>query len=412
MRKLKITIIVLLSAAALCMCVLLGIALYARDRAGFENWNSEGGEISADRRNDTMVQEWEFPAEDIHSLRIDMSFQDVIFRQGTKDTVVVREYMNFEPEDRQRSRVVKEDGELLIKGGKFNSFHFFFNFSFFGVGGRDAYVEICLPEGSADRLDMLHAQTSSGDIRAEISFTGQKDFSVSSTSGDIVLRQMEGDGAVSTTSGDVMVEQTDGRMTFSTTSGYVTIGQAQGVTSVSTTSGDIRLKQAQGDVTISSTSGEIMLEQAESDVILSSTSGDVSMGEIKGRSDITTTSGEVYLKRLDGTFRMETTSGDISISGGNACGSANAISGEVTVCLENLTGDLMVSTSSGDVELRLPGQGSYRLDFTSSSGECSTFFDDVLSFDKRGHKAKGQYGDGANAIEVSTTSGDLGISAW
>ena len=54
---------------------------------------------------------------------------------------------------------------------------------------------------------------------------------------------------------------------------------------------------------------------------------------------------------------------------------------------------------------------AFAFNYSSTSGDCSTFFDDVLSFNKKGTEAKGQYGvaDGKSII-VSTVSGDLRIT--
>ena len=144
----------------------------------------------------------------------------------------------------------------------------------------------------------------------------------------------------------------------------------------------------------SSVSGEIFLKRQNGDVKVSSTSGDIRVGA------------------LQGNFEMDSSSGEVQIADGTGQGRADTISGDVQIYLAQLTGDLNISTTSGWVNLRLPETVSLTLDFDSTSGECSTFFDDRLSFNKKGSKADGQYGGGAHKVRISTTSGDLRISEY
>lgn len=86
------------------------------------------------------------------------------------------------------------------------------------------------------------------------------------------------------------------------------------------------------------------------------------------------------------------------------------MSGDIRIFLDELQGGLDISTTSGDVSLQLPKTASLSLHFSSTSGECVTFFDEELSFNKKGNKAEGQHGGGEHSIDVSTVSGDLSIS--
>ena len=100
------------------------------------------------------------------------------------------------------------------------------------------------------------------------------------------------------------------------------------------------------------------------------------------------------------------------IANGTGQGRAETISGYVQIFLAELAGDLNISTTSGEVYLRVPETVSLPLDFDSTSGDCSTFFDDQLSFNKKGNKVDGQYRGGERQVQVSTTSGDLRISQY
>ncbi len=400
MKKLKTITIICLACAALCLCALLGILLFSGRGFRF----ADGNQIFSP------VLEKEFDAADIRSLKIEygMNSNDVIFYQGTGESIVVREYLNFKPRENQISTVTQKGSELQITGSRRNSF-FFFSFR-----PRNAYTEIILPAGFAENMDTLYVKTMSGEIDSELPFKVRDKFSAFSTSGDIALSDVEADEIqLSSTSGDIRLPAARCEaFSASTTSGDIAVEQVNGRAVLSSVSGEIVLKEQQGDMKASSTSGDIRIGQVSGKSTLSSTSGEILLKEQKGDVEASSSSGDIGIEELQGSFAMDTSSGAIRIAGGNSRGRAETVSGDVQLFLAGLTGDLDISTTSGEVNLRLPETASFSLDFDSTSGECSTFFDEQLSFNKKGNKADGQYRGGAGKVQVSTTSGDLKISRY
>ena len=405
MRKLKVATILFLAGTAVCLCALLVLVLSGSGvgEGGF----FEGG--SGLRDGDyALVLEKEISSEGLNSLKIDygMNSNDVYFYQGEGESVVIREYMNFTPDEKQISSLEEKDGTLLVRGARRKRFGFFF------VSAGDAYTEIYLPADLAGQLENINVKTVSGEIMSDISFTVQKAFTVSSTSGDFSFPAVKaGEIQLSSTSGNIHMETLQAEKTsVSTTSGDIELGQTEGNAKISTTSGNVRLERTEGDIYASSVSGDISLGVADGDMDISSTSGIVRLREGKGRFDGDTISGDIRIEALDGSFQMNTTSGDVTLSAGNGWGTAETVSGDVKMFLGSLDGDIAVSTTSGNVDISLPDNASFTLNFDSTSGECHTFFDEQLTFNKKGNQAEGQYGSGENAVRVSTLSGDLRIT--
>lgn len=414
MKRLQIALIGLTGAVMVLLCVVLGMFLTR--------------EIPPEGHgNYSLVQEKKFPAKDIQRLKIDYgkSSADVLFYQGTGDEIIVREYMNFEPGKNQLSAMEQSDGELTIRGARLN------RFLFFSIGYRGAYTEIYLPADFAQEMEALAVKTVSGDILSEIGLIIRDGFTVSTTSGDVRFPKVQaGRIQASSTSGDIALGQTTGSLTMSTTSGSIrldgaegeeadisttsgdiTVGQAQGRMEVSTTSGGIQISGQKGSLQISTTSGDITLGQVTGDMTLSTTSGLIRLKEGQGDFDAESTSGDIRVGSLAGRFDMDTTSGELSVSGIDSHGAAHSVSGDIQILLTGLAGDLDISTTSGTVELGFPKTASFQFCFDTTSGECQTFFDDVLSFDSKRRNAKGQYGEGRHLVEISTVSGDLEVRA-
>lgn len=118
MKRLHMILIGLIGLLMVMLCVLLGVSLI------------RGRRLETGHGNYSLVQEKSFPAEDIRSLKIDYgsSAHDVLFYQGTGDEIIVREYMNFEPNKSQLSKVQETGGELTIKGAGKGLFSFWFGF--------------------------------------------------------------------------------------------------------------------------------------------------------------------------------------------------------------------------------------------------------------------------------------------
>lgn len=417
MKRLQIALIGITGVVMVLLCVVLGIFLTQRIPSG------------AGRENYTLVQEKKIPAGEVQSLKIDygMNSTDVLICQGTGEEVVVREYMNFKPDKKQLSSVELKSGELVIRGARKNLF------TFFGIGFRGAYTEIYLPTDLAQELKSVTVKTVSGDISSEAGIKVQDSFTVSTTSGGMSLSQVQaGEVRASTTSGDIWFPEIQaGGIGASSTSGSIRLDSASAQTlDVSTTSGDVTIKWASGKTNISSTSGEIQVSELEGAIRTSTTSGDIILGKITGAVNLSTTSGSVRLEEgqdgldaestsgdiqaglLKGDFRMDTTSGELLISNGEGSGTAHSVSGDIHIFLAGLTGDLKISTTSGEVGLKLPERADFRFSFHTTSGGCQTFFEEALSFDSKRKNAKGQYGGGTHSVEVSTVSGDLEVGAF
>lgn len=359
-------------------------------------------------RHYSLVLEKEIPAEEIRSLKIDygMNSNDVLFYQGDGEEILVREYMNFTPEKGQISVVEQNGTELEVRGVRRNFF------SFFSIGSRDAYTEIYLPDDLAGNLENVDVKTVSGSVLSQIPLAQTGTFHVTTTSGDVFFPGVRAKKTESSsTSGDIRLAYvvTD-KAELSTTSGDIMLDQASGEAVISSTSGMVRMQALVGRVRVTTTSGDISLGQVKGDMNISTTSGDIRLQKGQGDLDASSTSGDIRADSLDGAFSLDTTSGTLSIAEGSGFGKAGSVSGDIRIFLADLQGGLDISTTSGDVSLQLPKTASLSLRFGSTSGECRTFFDEELSFNKKGNKASGRHGGGEHSIDVSTVSGDLSIS--
>lgn len=114
-----------------------------------------------------------------------------------------------------------------------------------------------------------------------------------------------------------------------------------------------------------------------------SVSGDLETDFLTADSaELTTVSGKID---LDGSFRQ--------VTGGST-------SGEVDLTLRKCPDRIELNTVSGNVDLELPRNAGFTLDYSTVSGDLESDF--PLTTD-------GTCGDGSGSITINTTSGDLKI---
>lgn len=351
MKQLKIALIAILGGFCLFMA---GIMVYFINAGGFFQ-SFAGQEEWRDMGNYELVLEKEESLDGIKELIIDygMNSHDVYLYEGEDNKVLVKEFLNFTPDKNQISDVSLNRGALKIQGKRMNK-------SIYQLGGmgKGGYVEIYLPASYSNPLTI---STVSGEIISDM---------------DLLL--------------------------------------TEGSLRLSSTSGDIRLPRIESsDIKISTVSGEVQADTVQGDLTASSTSGDITVKNGDGKRDISTVSGEVIMEAIQGEFDISTTSGDVAIRDGRGGGKANTVSGEIKICLEELTEGIDAGTTSGDVVIGLPEDSEFYFDAGSISGDIKTFFDESLSYDKKGHNAKGNYGSGGNLrIKISTVSGEIMVREY
>lgn len=363
MKGTKIALIAILSVMILGLCVLLGYGLsgrLGRFRADNVGW---GGSYK-------LVQEQEFPVEGISSIKISYtkSGNDVAVYEAEGNSVTVREYANYEVADRELAEIKLQGGKLTVKGPR--RANTFVNFN------RHIYTEIYLPAGWSGELNI---GTVSGDISISTDLSLEGGLNLASTSGDIYT--------------------------------YSQNIKAKKINAAST-SGEIHLSVLKTEeVIVSATSGGIWIEKVDAPVSCASTSGEITVRGGAGDRMMNSTSGDVRVEELSGSILVSTTSGEVNVSGDRGCGSIGSTSGDVFLSLAELSGDISVNTASGEVTMELPKEASLEFEADTASGEINTFFDEALSFSKKGNHAAGTVGSGERKINIGTTSGDVRIKA-
>lgn len=449
MKSMKIGLIVVLSIITVSLCGTLVYGMLGGNI--FRNYDRQ---YYADVQ---LVLEEEISLDGIESISVlyNMNNNDIYLLENETDTVVVKEYSTSDMNENELTTIKVNENSLVIRGARrsFNSgFHLFWNN---GYAYNRHYTEVYLPTSYHGEILL---ETASGDIASDFDMELEKDFSITSTSGDVNFPgitaanatvntssgyvRMEnidtnvngaaGEIHIKTTSGDVNLKELTGETVIESSSGYLTIGSITGDTQLKTSSGDMNIKEIVGETKTESSSGYLMIETLTGDAQIKTTSGDVNIQHMDGDIQVTTTSGYVRILEGDGgrsvstssgditvegtgeNFRLNTQSGDVQITVQKGEGNIETSSGDVQLGMEELAGTLNINSSSGYVRIKLSAENEFEFVANTSSGDIMTFFDSDLTFSSRKDHAQGTYGDNAqgNQVEIQTTSGDIRVSKY
>ena len=403
MKNIKIGLIVVLSIITLGLC---GILVQGIRYGRYSN--------SDTYRNNTqmhLVLEEEVPLDKINSIAAlyDMNNNDVRIYEGEGSTLIVREYVNYEAEDKEISTVKVNGSSLEIKGKKRNNISYRTAF-FFHYNNNYGYIELWLPKSYKGDIAI---ETASGDIESKPDIAIDGKFEASAASGDISMPSILAKSVnISTASGDVKGNVFQGKITIGTASGDVDLTELIGDTQIGTASGYINVGTIAGNTKFSSASGDISAIKIDGDINVSSASGNVKIEEGSGKRNVSVVSGDVRLEGISDVFDISATSGEIRIKAQKGEGEIETTSGDVSLELAELTGKLNIDTASGRVDIALAEAASFDFKANTTSGDIDTFFDDSLKFSKKGNNAQGKIGTNPLncIINIGTTSGDVRIT--
>lgn len=167
--------------------------------------------------------------------------------------------------------------------------------------------------------------------------------------------------------------------------------------SVVTESGDIKVSDAaaEGALTLQASSGDITANGNSSNTLdIESSSGDVEIKDnVAKATDVYTSSGEILSDGL--------VSEDIKM---------NTSSGDMVVTLEEMTGNISLESSSGDIDVSFAQPAtSMKVDFKSTSGDATADLDEMNYSEKSEHRILGQSGEGKFKLTARTSSGDFNV---
>ncbi|GAA2602724.1 DUF4097 family beta strand repeat-containing protein [Streptomyces axinellae] len=143
-------------------------------------------------------------------------------------------------------------------------------------------------------------------------------------------------------------------------------------------------------------------------------SGDATLVGLSGPVVSETVSGSVEAQRLSGGLVFHSVSGDLTvIDGAGGAVKADSVSGSMILDLRGgvgETGEIRLSSVSGELAIRLPEDADTEVDAKTTSGALSSAFDELKVSGTWGdQRVTGVLGDGSGTLKAVTLSGGLAL---
>jgi hypothetical protein len=184
---------------------------------------------------------------------------------------------------------------------------------------------------------------------------------------------------------------------------------------VSLGSGNIEAKTdiaIQGEVRVSTSSGTTRLQKLRAQKIrLRAQSGSIHAIGLYGDTDMQISSGGLHIGELEGgDHQVRLSSGSANIALASGGGSFSSSSGNITMEMARLSGDLAFELSSGNLDLTLPHNAAFYLDAETSSGGVSVKSgDDSFSVQNRASVLRPVGDNPQFTIRAEVSSGNIDI---
>jgi DUF4097 and DUF4098 domain-containing protein YvlB len=255
--------------------------------------------------------------EGITRLNVDYGDRDLVFIEGTGESLIVKDFMSHDNEA-YYSVINQYSSELTVQRAERRRPFFFWL-------ARTPKSEIYIPLSFWGDIDI---RVSSGNIKAESRISTGGAINMELKSGDVRMRSLEA-----------------GNISILVRSGSMNIDDLRGDCTAELTSGTIRMKNLEGgNISISVGSGSLNIDNARGDCTVELKSGDVAIDSMAGKGYYSVTSGNIKLR------------------------------------LKELSGNQSFDVRSGSITLRLPRGASYNLDAASKSGDIKIRDSDLEGF--------------------------------
>lgn len=213
--------------------------------------------------------------------------------------------------------------------------------------------------------------------------------------------------------GDVMVEGINGELYINASYGQVRLNSIAGNIDIEKTgTGEISLKDIDGDISVSASSCDVNLEDLDGSADIRLTSGDVRGSALIGSLIISQSSGEITLKQVMGDLRLRSNSGMVDIQQDSGAVDIVTQAGDVTVNTVLKTyKDISVRTTAGRILLTVPQKSSGLLRLETGEGEIRTDLKLTVRSVTR-NRLVGEFGADGPKISLITASGHIEVIGY
>lgn len=215
---------------------------------------------------------------------------------------------------------------------------------------------------------------------------------VQTSAGNIVISGVRGEALAKTSAGDIRVEEIRGPVSAQSSAGNVHAQRIEGATRLNTAGGNIEGEALTGDVEAEGSGGNIRLHNIGGKIRARTSSGDLIVAGVRGDIDLGTSGGNIQAQSVDGVIAAQATAGNVEAQ------------------LVGANRGIQVSTSGGNIVIRVPAKTAAQLDASAVGGSISSDLI-VATREVARNKLRGLINLGGPLISAHTTGGNISLQA-
>jgi DUF4097 and DUF4098 domain-containing protein YvlB len=214
---------------------------------------------------------------------------------------------------------------------------------------------------------------------------------LSTSGGNIVLKNLSsGDQDFTTSGGNLVIEHTGGKLSGVTSGGNIEVKYAGNDMDLSTSGGNIKAEQCKGKMRLTTSGGNLSLNALQGDINATTSGGDVRGENITGDLSAHTSGGDIDLRQLSGALESSTSGGDISVA------------------FSALGKFVKINNSGGNISLLMPAGSGIKMNLRADHISTSTLTN--FQGDVEDHQVKGTINGGGVPVDVYTSSGRINLT--
>jgi len=148
---------------------------------------------------------------------------------------------------------------------------------------------------------------------------------------------------------------------------------------------------------------------AKFNVDVSTSGGDIKLGGVNGTAKLHTSGGDVWAERVEGNLDVSTSGGDISLICGGTEIVAHTSGGDINLDYFGPNLGIDLSTSGGDIQVKLPSDFNASMELSTSGGDVSCNLTMNNTTKLSDHKILADLNNGGMDFSARTSGGDIDV---
>lgn len=210
-----------------------------------------------------------------------------------------------------------------------------------------------------------------------------------------------------TSGGSIHLATLSGPQRFRTSGGSLHMSDVEGDIDGQTSGGSIHLDKCRKNIDLQTSGGSIEAKSSEGTMRLHTSGGSIRLTDLKGTIDAQTSGGSVNGDDIEGDLKASTSGGSVHLA--NVAGSidASTSAGGVDVSITKLSGPIRLTTSAGNVRVKMPLDKGISLNLSGNQIKIPL---NNFSGDTEKDRIKGTLNGGGIPVTLSASSGSVYVN--